>query len=175
MELKNFGGFVIMILLISVCVIAYKYVDTSIFLKEPDIGYLNKSLSVISIDRQPQISFVSATEYISGDRKGATIIKLEDYKGNKINTTCRESILYPNKTTYIGWSLMSYMSSYGNYYLDFTVPISPIGEYDQEVRCFVNNKNISIGKGFHLGNTSAIVQKIIQDNVPHIDIMSSVT
>lgn len=113
-------------------------------------------------DKTPKLEFVSATEYTKGDGNGSTIVKLIDWRGNKINTTCWETILYPNKTIYIGWTEMIQHWEYGNYYMDFVVP-EPLGIYDQEVRCYVSNKNISIGKGFHVSNISNIVTSSIDD------------
>lgn len=123
-------------------------------------------------DTSPKLSFVSATEYTSGDGYGSTIIKLIDWRGNFINTTCYEEILYPNKSIYISWTLMTPHTEYSNYYMDFDVP-EPLGIYDQEVRCEVSNRNISLGKGFHVGNISNIVKSEI-DSLKR-DIMVSVT
>jgi len=118
---------------------------------------------VVSSNQEPVFQFVSATEYQIGDTNGSTIIKLADYRGDKINTTCWEKILYPDKSTYIEWSEMIWHSEYSNYYLNFDIP-SVVGIYDQEVRCIVNNKNISLGKGFHVSNISNIIQtNIVND------------
>lgn len=117
----------------------------------------SKIVQLVLPDRQPELIFVSSTEYIIGDSSGSTIIKLNDFRGDKINTTCWESILYPDKTVYIDWSVMTYQPEYGNYYFDFPMG-SIIGTYDQEVKCLVSNKNISIGKGFHLGNETAVIE-----------------
>lgn len=101
-------------------------------------------------DRQPQISFVSSTEYLLDyDTLGGTIIKLTDWKGDFINTICYETILYPDKSTYLGWQSMIQQPEHGNYYINFTVPDFE-GIYDMEIRCLVQNKNISVGKGFHV-------------------------
>jgi len=113
-------------------------------------------------DRAPSLEFVSATEYTKGDGTGSTIVKLIDWRGDKINTTCWEKILYPNKTTLIEWTDMTQHWEYGNYYMDFAVP-EELGIYDQEVRCYVSNKNISIGKGFHVSNISNVVTENIDD------------
>ena len=111
----------------------------------------------LGLNTAPNLEFVSATEYTKGDGNGSTIIKLIDWRGEKINTTCWETILFPNKTMYVDWTIMTQHWEFGNYYMNFPVP-EPLGIYDQEVRCIVSNKNISIGKGFHVGNISNIVE-----------------
>jgi hypothetical protein len=105
---------------------------------------------------------VSETEYSLKDGIGSTIIKLSDYKGDKINTTCWEKILYPDKSTYIDWSEMSQHLEYSNYYFNFDIP-DIIGIYDQEVRCLVSSKNISLGKGFHVSNITNVIDELKQD------------
>jgi len=122
----------------------------------------NKPQLIINNDKNPVISFVSETEYSLKDGSGSTIIKLVDYKGDKINTTCWEKILYPDKTTYIDWSEMTSHMEYSNYYFNFNIP-DIIGIYDQEVRCLVNNKNISLGKGFHVSNITNVIDELKQD------------
>jgi hypothetical protein len=104
----------------------------------------------------PSLEFVSQTEYTQGDGNASTIVKLIDWKGDKINTSCWELVLYPDKTTLFDWTPMIQQWTYGNYYLTFPVPTA-LGEYDQEVRCYVSSKNISIGKGFHVSNISTNV------------------
>lgn len=104
----------------------------------------------------PTLEFVSATEYSRGDGTGSTIVKLTDWKGDKINTTCYEQIFYPDKSIYVNWTVMLQHWEYGNYYMDFNVPLV-LGIYDQEVRCYVGGKNISIGKGFHVGNLTDMI------------------
>ena len=122
--------------------------------------------------QSPKLEFVSATEYTKGDGNGSTIIKLIDWRGNKINTTCYEKVLYPNKTTYIDWTIMTQHWEYGNYYMDFIVP-EALGIYDQEVRCEISNKNISIGKGFHVSNISNVVTSSVQElRVDRMSVMS---
>ena len=115
------------------------------------IGNFSKSILTLNMNQAPQFEFVSQTEYTQSDGNASTIVKLIDWKGDKINTTCWETVLYPDKTTYLGWTTMIQQWTYGNYYLTFNLP-SQLGEYDQEVRCFVSSKNISIGKGFHVSN-----------------------
>jgi hypothetical protein len=106
---------------------------------------------------QPNMVFVSETEYDFFDKNGSTIIKLTDWKGDFIPTTCWETILYPDKSTYLYWRNMTIQPEYNNYYLNWNVPQygEPLGNYDQEVRCLVSNKNISLGKAFHLGESNA--------------------
>jgi len=136
----------------------------------PKLSYSFSSLST------PTFEFVSSTEYTRGDGNGSTIIKLLDYKGNNINTTCYEKILYPDKSVYIDWSVMTQHWEYGNYYLNFAVPLT-IGIYDQEVRCLVSNKNLSLGKGFHVGNLTDMIENKIDSKIDelHQDVMMSVT
>ena len=130
------------------------------------------TIKIDTQDRSPKLSFVSATEYTKGDGNGSTIVKLIDWRGDKINTTCWETILYPDKTTYVDWTEMKQYWEYGNYYMNFVVP-ETLGIYDQEVRCYVSNKNISIGKGFHVGNLSGVVDSNIDElKVDRMTVMS---
>jgi hypothetical protein len=71
---------------------------------------------------------------------------------------------------------MTQQWEYGNYFSNFTLP-TIVGIYDQEVRCLVNNKNISIGKGFHIGNLTNTIQKIVDTKATELenDQMSMVT
>jgi hypothetical protein len=133
---------------------------------------LKKQTIVFNTNTKPNLEFVSATEYTKGDGNGSTIVKLTDWKGDKINTSCYEKILYPDKTTYIDWTLMTQQWIYGNYYMDFVIP-EPLGVYDQEVNCYISGKNISIGKGFHVGNLSNIITS--KTNELQVDDMSMVT
>ena len=131
-----------------------------------------KSTIAIDIDTKPKFEFVSSTEYTMGDGNGSTIVKLVDWKGEKINTTCWELIQYPNKTIYVDWTIMTQDWTYGNYYMNFVVPTT-LGIYDQEARCLVGNKNISLGKGFHVGNITNMVANDV--NELKQDIMTMVT
>lgn len=140
-------------------------------LKE-DVKNVSNKILQFNLNRDPKLSFVSATEYTKGDGTGSTIIKLVDWRGNWINTTCYEEILYPNKSIYISWTEMNQHPEYSNYYMDFAVP-EPLGIYDQEVRCLVGNKNVSLGKGFHVSNISNVIESKI-DSLRQ-DIMVSVT
>lgn len=110
----------------------------------------------------PNLEFVSGTEYTAYDDKGGTIVKLTDFLGNRINTTCYEIILNPDKSVFLDWVLMQQQWEYGNYFINFTTPNTE-GIYDMEVRCFVSTKNISIGKGFHVSNansTDILIDKV---------------
>ena len=124
-------------------------------------------ISITAPDTTPVLQFVSSTEYSIEDGNGATIIKLNDYKGDKINTTCWETILYPDKSVYIGWTEMTPQLEFSNYYFNFPVP-QVIGVYDQEVRCLISNKNISLGKGFHVSNLTGVIDKRIDTLKPDI-------
>lgn len=144
--------------------------DIDNFLVKETVVVDNVSIPKIKLDfsdRAPVLEFVSATEYTKGDGNGSTIVKLIDWRGDKINTTCYEKILFPDKSTYVDWTLMTQHWEYGNYYMNFVVP-EPLGIYDQEVRCLVGSKNISIGKGFHVGNLTGVIEA----NTKKVDIMS---
>jgi hypothetical protein len=153
----------------------FKYVEGAVDgkLNASDIG----KKMIISFNKgDVEMSFVSQTEYTFSDTKGSTIIKLVGNNGEKINTTCYEEILYPDKSIYIAWSPMTQHWVYGNYYMDFSLP-TIAGIYDQEVRCLVNNKNISIGKGFHMSNITNMIGTIVEDKIQNSqqDVMSMVT
>jgi len=105
-------------------------------------------------NQQPRFEFVSGTEYLAYDDKGGTIVKLVDFLGNRINTTCYEIILNPDKSVFMDWKKMEQHWEYGNYFINFTTPNSE-GIYDMEVKCWVSGKNLSIGKGFHVSNANS--------------------
>lgn len=131
-------------------------------LEEPKEESKQIKIALSAPSTQPNLEFVSATEYLLGDGSGATIIKLTDHKGDNINTTCWEKILYPDKSTYMDWAVMTQQWEYGNYYMDFAVP-ETLGIYDQEVRCLVGSKNVSLGKGFHVGNQTQMMQSKVDE------------
>jgi hypothetical protein len=150
----------------------YTYVNSGLALSKQDLENLTNEKVSLIIDRRPLLQFVSETEYTFGDGNGSTIVKLTDFKGDRINTTCFEKILYPNKSTYVDWTLMTQHWEYGNYYMNFNLP-DTIGIFDQEVRCLVGNKNLSLGKGFHMSNITKMVEKDV--NELKQDVMVSVT
>lgn len=168
--LKGSGIFVFFCMVVFLSY--YTYTNSGLALSKQDLENLTNEKVSLIIDRRPLLQFVSETEYTFGDGQGSTIVKLTDFKGDKINTTCYEKILYPDKSTYIDWTVMTQHWEYGNYYFNFNLPVI-IGIYDQEVRCIVSNKNLSLGKGFHLSN----ITNTINTNVDSLkqDVMTSVT
>jgi len=124
---------------------------------EPLIKNETKPQIIIQLkeEENAKIEFVSATEYSFQDEKGMTIVKLSDNQGDWINTSCYETILNPDKSFYLNWTPMIPQPEYANYYLNFSVPRIE-GIFDQEVFCEINNKNISLGKGFHVGNSNIL-------------------
>jgi hypothetical protein len=169
-----FGSVKIFLLFVLVCAFAYGIFSISGFtLQDFGIRFGADNVTVdgsqekpitLSLDRSPNLVFVSQTEYEIGDGTGSTIVKLTDYKADKIDTVCWEQIMYPNKSIYIDWLPMVQQLNYSNYYMDFPIP-SVVGIYDQEVRCEVSNKNISIGKGFHVGNLTPKLEELRQANM----------
>lgn len=163
-EIKKFIGILIVAFLIggsliSAGIIMNNYQDTDgadnnaikTDLAEENITKIQIKLP----DREPVLSFVSGTEYSPNDEFGGTVVKLSDWKGDGINTDCYLSILFPDKSIYLNWTGMNYQSEYSNYYLDWTVPDIE-GIYDMEVRCSYNNKNMSLGKGFHVNSEATV-------------------
>lgn len=145
-------GFLLAIGIIGILMVIYGLAESYIFPEQKN--ETQKKVQIKVPNTEPNLMFVSATEYSQYDSIGGTIVKLLDFKNDKINTTCWEKILYPDKSTYMDWTQMNQQWEYGNYYINFSIP-SIQGIYDQEVRCIVGNKNISLGKGFHVGESNA--------------------
>jgi hypothetical protein len=109
----------------------------------------------------PKITYISSTEYVSGD-SGQTIIRLTDFKGIAlIAASCYDTILYPNKTIFQLNASMS-IDAQGNYYDIFTIP-SQDGVYETTVVCELSNKEYSNSKTFHVSLLSEQLQARLSD------------
>lgn len=112
----------------------------------------------IDIENQVHLQFVSGTEYVPSDPNGRTIIQLQDFQGNAINTSCYVTIINPDRTIYDAQDLMTFDGNTGSYWDAFTTS-SEQGIYEQSVECIINNnKNVTSGKAFHVANISTIIQ-----------------
>jgi hypothetical protein len=111
-------------------------------------------------DEIPTLSWVSSTEYTTKDADGSTIVKIRDNHNNFINTSCLETILFPNRTVYLQETQMNQDFVYGEYFLDFAIP-DTYGVYSQEVKCLFKDKNVSSAKAFHI---SLLGDKILASN-----------
>ena len=122
---------------------------------EPGEGVVDGNSIEIKEDENPEekvtLTFVSSTEYLQNDPNGRTLISLVDYSRNKIVTDCYETIINPDRSTYLGPALMSYDSGEGTYYYGFTTPAQQ-GIFEQFIECEVGNRNITGGKAFHVHN-----------------------
>jgi hypothetical protein len=88
-----------------------------------------------TISSEPSISFVSHTEYWSGDN-ASTIVRLVDYKGDPFENVqgCVVDISYPNKTPFVTNQPLQISSIAGNWYRTDLIP-SIEGTYEQGVTC----------------------------------------
>lgn len=157
--------FFMSVLVISIGIISYEYTIGKPGDNSYDYEEVVQQEDLIEDEELVYMSFVSGTEYSSGDTDGQTIITFRDFRNNFINTSCWETILYPNRSIYISETPMNQNVDFGTYYLDFGVG-ETIGNYQQDVKCLVNNRNVSNGKAYHVANLSrAIKTKILQAEV----------
>lgn len=114
--------------------------------------------SKVPEDENVRLDFISGTEYnLPRDHNGSTIVSLRDNNNNFINTTCWNTILYPDRSVYQPETQMSQDGFYGTYYQHWQIPDDKLGIFQQDVKCFVKNKNISEGKGFHVSNITNVI------------------
>lgn len=85
-----------------------------------------------SSDEAFAVTFVSKTEYVSGEQ-GQVIIRVTDFAGNLLQASCNVQIYNPDKSVYQSWTLMSNETN-GNKYYTFTVPTTE-GVYEDFVNC----------------------------------------
>jgi len=131
------------------------------------------SISIVYSDgnkvlEEPQISFVSHTEYWSSTsdadgEKAATIIRIVDRKGLPFPVDeCNATILYPNKTAYISNEPMSESGIPGNWYR--TDPVPPAeGTYEQEVTCLYGNEFVITSQSFHVNPALNFIKNVSAD------------
>lgn len=104
----------------------------------------------------PKITYVSSTEYVSGD-EGQTIIRLTDFKGAvMVLANCYDTILYPDKSILMENASMT-TDVQTNYYHVFTVP-SQDGVYETTVTCELGSKTYTSSKTFHVSLLSSQLQ-----------------
>lgn len=146
--MKNVFRDLTIIIALFLIIVGIAFVSDMISAKEKNYN------GVVQQDKSPQeeqadLSFVSSTEYTSHDTNGSTIVKLRDSHNNFINTTCWETILYPDRSVYFPTTEMYQDLFYGEYFMNFEIP-NITGVYSQEVVCVYKNKNISQAKAFHI-------------------------
>ena len=121
----------------------------------------------------PDISLqmVSGTEYISGE-EGQLIVRLTTYDGTPItDATCRSSILYPDKSSYLTDQVMMQSAEPGNYYYIFTPP-SETGIYEYTITCeySINGRSATsaVSHSFHV--SPALIAMLEQLNETRIEL-----
>jgi len=121
-----------------------------------------------TIASEPSLSFVSHTEYWSGDH-ASTIVRLVDYKGDPFSNVggCIANIYYPDKSTFVQDGVMQQSSIPGNWYRTDEAPLAE-GTYEQEVICTytVNGiqKTTKASQSFHV-NPALNFIKTVNTNV----------
>lgn len=113
-----------------------------------------------SVRVEPIISFVSGTEYISGE-SGQVIVRISNRDGRAImGFNCTSIVLYPNKTYFLFEEVMQRSQVAGNYYISFTTPTT-VGIYEETVTCVSNNGEIyTTSSSFHVSLAMNLVQQI---------------
>lgn len=135
------------------------------------VGLLSAYANGKKIIGEPQVSWVSHTEYWSSDGPGAdevasTIIRLTDYKGDPFSVdSCSATILYPDKTAYLSNQAMSPSAIAGNWYRSDPVPAVE-GTYEQQVTCtYGGGKTIKTSQSFHVNPALNFLKTIDYDVV----------
>jgi len=110
------------------------------------------------VAQTPLMAMVSHTEYRYSEA-GQIIARITDFQGIPVAVNnCTATILYPNKTTYLGPSLMTAGGISGDFYYNFTTPAGPEGVYEYQAICYYNpNKNASVTNSFHLSSAFSSV------------------
>lgn len=153
---KNIFKDIVLIIALFSIIIGIIFISDTINAKETPYKNVVQQEN-LKDNEQVEISFVSSTEYTSKDSNGSTIVKLRDSHNNFVNTTCWETILYPNRTIYLQTTEMNQDLGFGEYWINFEIS-DTTGVYSQEVMCLYKNKNISSAKAFHI---SALGDRIL--------------
>jgi len=107
-----------------------------------------------AVTAEPSLSFVSHTEYWSGDH-ASTIVRLADYKGEPFANVqgCIANIYYPDKTPFVQKGEMQQSAIPGNWYRTDEAPVTE-GTYEQEVICTYTingaQKTTKASQSFHV-------------------------
>lgn len=104
---------------------------------------------------------VSHTEYRYNE-PGQIIVRLVDFADQPVNTNnCTATILYPNKSIFLGPALMLNTSTIlGDHYYNFTTPNGPEGIYEYQALCYyaAGTKSKSATNSFHLSSALGAIQ-----------------
>lgn len=117
-----------------------------------------KELEKIIIDTgDGELTIVSKTEYVPGD-EGQIIASLRDKNFNNINASCDAIALYPNKSIFLGQSMISNIME--NYFINFSIPRID-GVYEYKVNCSWDNRQAVASSSFHVskGRMKAWIEK----------------
>jgi|PlaIllAssembly_1097288.scaffolds.fasta_scaffold00402_11 hypothetical protein len=130
-------------------------------------GYVWYSHGDKIIQEQQDVMFmVSHTEYRYGEQ-GQIVVRLVDASDNAIAVdNCTATILYPDKTIYLGPALMnSTLAITGDHYYQFTTPNGPEGVYEYQAVCTWNSgaRTKSATNSFHLSSAFTTIQTQISD------------
>lgn len=111
------------------------------------------SYALIASPGEPEIAMVSGTEYISGE-EGQGIVRVTDTRGRPYDvSSCKISILYPDKTYFIIDAEMTESTVAGNYYKTFMTPVQ-IGIYEEHITCDYTDAalpgKLQISSSFHV-------------------------
>jgi hypothetical protein len=104
-----------------------------------------------------ELTIVSKTEYVPGD-EGQIIASLRDKNFNNINASCDAIALYPNKSIFLGQSMISNIME--NYFINFSIPRVD-GVYEYKVNCSWDNRQAVASSSFHVskGRMKAWIEK----------------
>jgi hypothetical protein len=106
-------------------------------------------------DKNQEMYMVSHTEYRYSE-PGQVIVRLVDFSGGAIAVNnCTVTILYPNKTIFLGPALMvDTITITGDHYYNFTTPNGPEGVYEYQATCTyaAGSKTKSATNSFHLSS-----------------------
>jgi len=113
-----------------------------------------------AIKVEPVISFVSGTEYISGE-SGQVIVRISNRDGQAImGLNCTSIVLYPNKTYFLFEKAMHSSLVAGNYYISFITPTT-VGIYEETVTCTSGKGGkYTTSSSFHVSLAMNLVQQI---------------
>jgi len=115
------------------------------------------------VEKNENMMMISHTEYRYSEL-GQIVVRLVDFSGGAVSVNnCTATILYPNKTIFLGPVLMNATNTItGDHYYEFTTPNGPEGVYEYQATCIyaAGTKSKSATNSFHL--SSAFNQTLSQ-------------
>jgi hypothetical protein len=117
-----------------------------------NINQLNQTFQTVT-----ELKFIDGAEYVMGDA-GKQVVQFFEGSNPLDNHQIEIKILYPNMTTFVDWTNMTFLED-GIYYYDFTVPYT-LDVYTSSAKGYKNGSTYYASHTFHVSRRmSAILAK----------------